>query len=236
MDYQELANIIKKEFPEKAIDIVDSLELLRFVINDTIESIGDEMNENYSQKQYEKASAYPEIASEIAKYEVKIGELSNIFEIDDLSIVVAEDDDEDKKSIPNYNDFIIDNSVIYTLYETFTHKRPFGFKIKDNKIIEANTWQEVLLKTCEVLIEIDPEKFMDFENKESMNGKKNKYFSINSKNVPRPKKVGNGIYVNTNQSANSIRNLIIKMLKEYKFKITDFKVFLRADYTNLNGS
>ena len=34
IDYQELVKQIKEEFPDKAIDIMESLELLRVVIND----------------------------------------------------------------------------------------------------------------------------------------------------------------------------------------------------------
>jgi len=40
MDYQELVKRIKEEFPDKAIDIMESLELLRVVINDTVEAVG----------------------------------------------------------------------------------------------------------------------------------------------------------------------------------------------------
>lgn len=39
----------------------------------------------------------------------------------------------------------------------------------------------MLLKTCEMFISIDLEKFLSFENNKNMNGKKNKYFSIDEK-------------------------------------------------------
>jgi len=40
--------------------------------------------------------------------------------------------------------------------------------------------------------------------------------------------------IETNLSGNDLRNLIIKLLKEYNIKITDYKVYFRADYTSLN--
>jgi uncharacterized protein YeeX (DUF496 family) len=46
--------------------------------------------------------------------------------------------------------------------------------------------------------------------------------------------ISGSIYVETNMSSNSIRNIIIKMLKEYNIKISDFKLYFRADYTNMN--
>ena len=45
MDYQELLNNIKNEFPDKAIDIIEGLELLRMLIDDTVETIGEKVKE-----------------------------------------------------------------------------------------------------------------------------------------------------------------------------------------------
>jgi hypothetical protein len=50
----------------------------------------------------------------------------------------------------------------------------------------------------------------------------------------KPRKVADKIYVEINQSGNAIRNLIMKLLKEYNFSIGEFKVYFRADYTSLN--
>lgn len=51
----------------------------------------------------------------------------------------------------------------------------------------------------------------------------------------KPVKLKNhDIYIETNMSANSIRNLLVKLLKRYEIKITDYQIFLRADYTDLH--
>lgn len=50
MDYKDLLNNIKEEFPDKAIDIIESLEPLRIVIDDTIESVGEKVNHAFSRK------------------------------------------------------------------------------------------------------------------------------------------------------------------------------------------
>jgi hypothetical protein len=42
------------------------------------------------------------------------------------------------------------------------------------------------------------------------------------------------IWLETNLSGNGIRNLIIKILKEYKLKVNDVSVYFRADYSELN--
>jgi|GEM_PF-5802525 len=47
MDYQELLNSVKNKFPEKAIEIIECLELLRMLIDDTVETIGEKVNKSF---------------------------------------------------------------------------------------------------------------------------------------------------------------------------------------------
>ena len=60
--------------------------------------------------------------------------------------------------------------------------------------MEVRTWKEMLL-TCELLIAVDEEKFLKFENDPVMNGKKRKYFSKNKGDLRKPKLVGDKIYI-----------------------------------------
>ncbi|XOS90970.1 hypothetical protein ACLMAB_19715 [Brevibacillus laterosporus] len=128
----------------------------------------------------------------------------------------------------------MDSNVEHTLYENFTHKRPFGFQLNKDHIIEVKTWQAMLKKTSELLLTIDSEKLLSFEHARGMNGKKNKYISVKSEGMRRPHLILNQVYIEMNMSGNGIRNLILKMLKAYGFKTTDYKVYFRADYTELN--
>lgn len=233
MDYKGLLSNIKNEFPENAIDIIEGLELLRMVIDDTVVSIGEKVNESFSEKQYDKLPYYSKLAEEMEIYEKKMKEVIDILNIEDLELESKEEVDEEKE-IQDYDKYIIDNNVEYSLYENYTHKRPYGFKLFDDRLIRVKTWQEMLIKVCEILIEVDEEKIIGFEELEHMNGKKKRYFSNRSKGMRNPKKVANKIYIETNQSANSIRNLLIKILKEYGIKTGDLKIYLRADYTEIS--
>jgi hypothetical protein len=234
MDFQDLVKKIKEEFPDKAIDIIESLELLRVVINDTVEAVGNKINSYFSNKQYDKIPYYSSMAQDIGVCEKKIEEIISTIDVDEFSVEEETDEEAEVKTIPNYSEYTVDHNTEHTLYENFTYKRPFGYKLNDQNIVEVKTWQDMLINTCEYLIEIDEKKFMDFENKKTMNGKKNKYFSTNTDDMRKPRKVAGKIYVEINQSGNAIRNLIIKMLKEYNFSIDEFKVYFRADYTSLN--
>jgi hypothetical protein len=44
------------------------------------------------------------------------------------------------------------------------------------------------------------------------------------------------VVMNMRMSSNGFRNLIVKLLKEYNFKINEFKVYLRADYSEMEPS
>ena len=69
-----------------------------------------------------------------------------------------------------------------------------------------------------------------------MNGKKVIYFS--RVKLPTMRAVveikSANIYVTTNLSANGIRNLLIKMLNKYNIRLSDYKIYLKADYSELH--
>ncbi len=73
-----------------------------------------------------------------------------------------------------------------------------------------------------------------FEQAPGMNGKKVKYISTSSDGMRKPQSILDRVFIETNMSGNGIRNLILKMLKAYGFKASDYKVYFRADYTELN--
>lgn len=178
-----------------------------------------------------------QLGEDINQYEQKIDGLIELLEIEDAEINLEEEltEESDKRTIPNYAAYYVDTNVEYTLYENFTHKRSFAFRINDNKIIEVRTWQEMLIKTCELLIAVDEEKFIAFESNRSMNGKKNKYFSISEDGMRQPRTISGKIFVESNMSGNGIRNLLLKILKEFGYKTNDYKVYLKADYTAINS-
>lgn len=101
---------------------------------------------------------------------------------------------------------------------------------------EVKTLIEVLVKTFELLLDNNIEVFAQFEKDPKMNGKKSKYFSKDTAGLRKPVKL-NGIelFMETNMSANSIRNLIVKMLQRYNYKTVDFTLYFRADYSNLHS-
>ncbi|SHE82879.1 hypothetical protein [Clostridium fallax] len=234
MELEEILNLIKEDFPDKSIDISESLALLMDTIDDVMNKINDKIGKAYSNRDFSTVEKYNTLGKAINTYETKIDEIINFTRMEENEILEDSTEESSGKNLPNYEEYIVDNKIEHTLYENFTHIRPFGFKFNSGELIEVRTWQEVLIKTCEKLFSVDEEKFFSFENKKSMNGKKNKYFSTKTDNIRKPEIIGNKLYIETNMSGNGIRNLIIKILKEFDIKIVDYKVYFRADYTNVN--
>ena len=227
---EELINTIKSVSPEKAIDLSEGLELLKEAVEDLMDDINFQVSEAYSKREFNVVKHFTEIGESVNTYENKIEQLIDLLEVES-----EENKLESKGKSPydlNYSDYIVDEKVEHSLYEDFTHKRPFGFRLGEQKIIEASTWQAILLKTIEVLMAIDEEKFTEFEGDPTMNGRKRPYFSTKNSLMRKPKLINEKIYVETNINANSVRNLLVKLLKKYDYRTNDFKVYLRADYTD----
>lgn len=234
MEYNEFLIDIKNTLPNRAIDLYESLDLLKMVMDEIVKDIGDKATEKITERKFDEYSKLGDMAKFLCGYEQKLKDLLLDLEIDESNgLLPEEDDSEEKSSLPDYEKYKVDNKAEHTLYENFTHIRPYGFRIGEHDTIVAMSWQRMLIKTCEYLFALDREKFFDFEDMPEMNGKKNKYFSRDKNVLRKPGSVHNEIYIEMNMSGNSIRNFIAKMLREYRIPIGEFKVFFRADYTEM---
>ena len=70
----------------------------------------------------------------------------------------------------------MDSNIQYTLFEDFTHKRPFAFELNGEKH-NVTEWKDMLLQTCNIISNIDKHLIMSFPKNERMNGKKVTYFA-----------------------------------------------------------
>lgn len=230
-------NLIKAEFPEKVIDASESLHLLNETITSLIDDISSKVGEAISRRDFKSVERYTNLAETATNYERVISDYIDLLEIEDFEIKNIKNkitDHEGKNIVPNYEDYRVDNKVEHSLYENWMHKRPFGFRFVKDEMIDARSWNDVFLKVCEILYDIDHEKFLNFENISYLNGRRKKYFSKDPDILRKPVEVRKGIFVETNHSANTFRNIILRIIKEYKFKPSDFIVYFFADYTELN--
>lgn len=235
MDLDHIISLIKEEVPKKAIDLAESLELLKETVSDTINEIHQKSNEAFQYRNMSKRNELNQLIDQMIPLESEIEKLLSDLDVVGEEHIIGEiDEDAEKRVIPNYADYYVDTNVEHTLYEDYTHKRPWAFRINNQSIIQVSTWKEMLIKTCELLMVVDEEKIMSFEYLERMNGRKRTYFSTDNSSMVEPTLVNKKIYVETHMNSNGFRNLIMKILQEFDFKVSEFKIYLRADYTNMN--
>lgn len=233
---EELYDFLNKNFPKCANDLKEGIELLENVVQSTIDTIEEKSGEIIKkERDFIKADAYRKKENTLNTIALKLQDI-----IDKLNIEIDSDEnlsteEKEEKEIPNYNEYLVDSNIQHTLYEDFTHKRPAAFELNGDKH-NVKDWKEMLLQTCNIMAGIDKELLMSFPKNERLNGKKVTYFAYKEEDIVRaPRKIRNmDLYVSTNHSANSIRNIIINILREYKISISDFKIYLRADYSELH--
>jgi len=231
---EKLISFLKNEFPKDALDIQECIDLLNQCIEGCVKNIKDAFNTAIDKRDYQRLTNLSEMLKSIDKVQGKLGEYSNLLQIDndiEEEIIQKENLKDESKELPSYDSLQVDQNMPYTLYDDYTYKKPAGFEVFGLRY-DAKDWREMFVKICEILAEKDPVKFKTFVNDKSMQGKKVSYFCNNQKGIREPRHVkGTDIYLMTNMNANRIRNIIVKMLRRYDVKINDFKIYLRADYT-----
>ncbi len=236
----DLVQFLKNNFPRNTGDIRECLELLHEAIEDTMDSISDRVAliTKGKQRLFSEAINFLNMAEQVGPILQTIDQYTEKLDLDgedEPDTQSLADDTKVYKEIPNYSDYLVDTDLVHTLYEGYTNKRPFAFELGDKRV-ETKNWKDLYLQTCEILVETERDKFLGFVASPRMSGKKMKYFSQTVEEGMRtPRKLQClDVWVETNFSANHIRNLIVKMLREYDIPVASFKIYLRADYSELH--
>ena len=234
---KKLLGFFKIEFPNDVMDIRDGIELLCQCLDNTIQNINEKAATAFSERKFDQMESLTECVKQIDEMQIKLESYASLLDLDeDIEEYISnpETSDSEDKRIPNYSEYIVDSDVAYSLIDDFTHKRPAAFSLLGERI-EALEWKHIFLLTCEELVKINKDIFDGFVCDKTFQGRKIAYFVKDPIGIRRPEKIaGTDIYVTTNMSANSIRNVILKMLGKYSIKPNDYKIFMRADYTALH--
>lgn len=230
---------LEKNHPMAAQDIYYGLELFTNSLDYGIEAFQKEIAEKNSTGDFSRLSEIAEYAQIIKdlkammdKHLTDIAMLNTIEETDMESI--SEEEEEDEKALPNYKDYIVDDEIPHTLSEIFTHKKICGFMF-DGIRYNVGTWQAALIRLSELLIEKDPSIFNSFLGQPTFKGRKNNYFSAESRGNRYYHKLANAnIYVWTNLSTAMICEIMKKILRGYGIPVNSLYIYLRADYTPLH--
>lgn len=117
----------------------------------------------------------------------------------------------------------------HNLSEDFMYKRPYGFVFKDRAFKDLGTWRNMYLTLLTQLHDIDQGKFESLTSAEEFISKKgNSLFSADGEDLRFGREV-DGIHVELNLSANSIRDAMKKVLDYFGYNNSDMVVYLRED-------
>lgn len=238
---KEFVEFIKENFPEKSIELADALDILNMVFDDIYDLIRVRFNEYHIAQNLTGASSLIEKSKDTLEIKNIILNYKDLLidELEEENTITEEytDDDIEPRNCPNYNDYCVDTSIPHTLYEDFTHTKACGFEFCGVRY-ETKNMRGVLVALCEILVMEDKNKMQNFVHDPTMKGRKVSYFSnhmIIEDDIVKNEKIGDSeIYVWINLSCNQIRNVIRRVIKKYNYKLNDFKIYLRADYTALH--
>lgn len=236
-----LAESIKTDFPKETKGLNDAFDSVINSINGIYDSMNKKIKILLDNQLFDDIEHHINNSKQIIEIKNQLVECIGSLE-DEESLaeeIASVDDDEEKESnsIPNYKDYVLDRSVGYSLAEDFTHSKACGFTFWDEYNEVANMkW--VLIEFCAILAMLDEDKMRSMINDESMKGRKISYFSdapiVIDGVVKNEQILETGIYVWTSLNCNTIKNIIIMLLKKYDIDSNDFKIHLRADYKELH--
>ena len=245
MKIEEILDFFQKEMPQSRNTISEFLKETYGFAEEKKKNVDHGILVLLENRNYKKAQEYMSMSEKISDILTYISKLELIC---DSSTVEKQNDKEsnvqegmeqpDVNSVVdkriNYEEFRVDETIPYDIMTDFCHMRPAAFSF-DNIKYPARLWKTVLLKTCEILWNKNNTIFENFLEDRFMHGKTRIYFSKNKGNMAKPEKILNtDIYVETNLSANGTRDLIVKMLDQYRIPHDSYKIYLSKDLNPLH--
>lgn len=130
----------------------------------------------------------------------------------------------------------LDRRTPHTLDEDFEYKRPYGFSLGDHAYTDLFTWRGMYRTFCLDLASRDRERFRALpENPNFISSRGNKTFSRNPRDLRRAIELADGIYFETNLSANSLAQGMRALLREFGISAEEMKIYLREDRDSEDG-
>ena len=124
----------------------------------------------------------------------------------------------------------LDRETPHGLDEDFTFKRPFGFVFEGKATVGVTTWQRLYQLICEGLVTKDEQRMRSlFDHPDFVSSRGNRTVEFDQQKLRKSLKIADGLFIESNLSANSIRDVISRLLKHYDIPIESIKIYLRQD-------
>ena len=237
-----IENVIKygyKNHKKTLQDILDCVEMLQSSICDLYDQVAEDVHNLMKDRKMDEVGQIQPYLSEIIDVQNQIETLVRFFSEndddpqDDVLINEQDEDEELKNEKIDYSLYAENQDKPHMIYENYEHKKICAFMLEGKKYVAKN-WQDALVTLCELMAERDYDKLVSFIDMDEFSGRKVKYFGKTYVEKRNCLIDGTDIYVWINLSANSIRNVMKKILKHYNINSNSFYIYLRADYTALH--
>lgn len=168
-----------------------------------------------------KASDFDLVASELS---VLVQQYTSIrLEIDEK--IGATDPAENERIITELN-----REKPHRLDEDFTYKRPYGFIFDGYAMTGITTWQRLYERVLQRLYDRDPEGFRGLcTDPEFTTNRGNPTFTTDPSRLRKAMEVRDGQYVESNYSANTIRDVLSRTLNAFAISTNQLLVYFRQD-------
>lgn len=225
---------IQTELPEVASELAASIDLLLIALASAKEEAAKLITTYISGGNFNRSRKLHDLAESIDKTEKQFDEYLDLLETGVVSEELADEEDTGNLvGVVDYSQYEVDQRVVHSLYEDFKHVRPYGFMLHEGPLHQVRTWKEMVVTLCQQLDGLQPNVLTSFPENKRLNGRKNAYFAFKPGNLRAPVAITDSIFLEGNQSANALRNLMLKVLPQFGVSPSDMKVFFRADYSNI---
>lgn len=174
--------------------------------------------------------AYNEKLSEFDRLATELSELVQRFtevRLDEAEEPDAEESDEAARQRVVAE---LDKKTPHYLGESFTYKRPYGFTLRGHAHDSLTVWKYFYLRLLQTLLKMDSAPLTRLAEERSMKDRRKRpYFSTDPTEHRTAMRVTEGLYAESNLSANSIAGAIRRVFAEYGIPEDELKIYLRED-------
>ncbi len=167
----------------------------------------------------------------VAAFDLVASELSEL--VQQNTTVTLESQEQSGQDDQQTNERIIadlDREVPHSLDEDFTFKRPFAFVFEGQATSGVTTWQRLYELICQHLIGRDEARFRFLvDHPDFISNRGNHTIATEPHELRKAMRLADDLFIESNLSANGIRDLIVRLLGCFGISPDAVQVYLRQD-------